>query len=208
MRISKTKMRKIFIFITTLILQILSNNRTKMIIITIGVLAFFISGNVDKESITSQKVAGKFKSGDELVYFYKSQSSYISIESKDVVKISKDGCTIEYNESNVLYILSILTYIISIILIVLFTIISDSDCEWGIVECWEIAFTTLIRCEIQDGEYYYTIFDRLIFVTEVVVRRKNLSDYFSINRFSQIQNLPKFETKLRKRESLISKLGL
>jgi hypothetical protein len=201
-------MRKIFIFITTLILQILSNNRAKMIIITIGVLAFFISGNVDKESITSQKVAGKFKSGDELVYFYKSQSSYISIESKDVVKISKDGCTIEYNESNVLYILSILTYIISIIVIVLFTIISDSDCEWEIVECWEIAFTTLIRCEIQDGEYCYTIFDRLIFITEVVVRRKNLSDYFSINRFSQIQNLPKFETKLRKRESLISKLGL
>jgi hypothetical protein len=80
--------------------------------------------------------------------------------------------------------------------------------KWDALECWEIAFTTLIRCEIQDGKYYYTIFDRLLFVSDVVVTRKNLSDYFSTNKFEQINNLPKFETKSRKRESLINRLGL
>jgi hypothetical protein len=201
-------MRKILIFIISLIQQILSNNPSKVIIITIGVLAFFISVNVDSESIISQKVAGEFKSGSEHVYFYKSESSYKTIESKDVVKISKDGSTIEYNEYNALYVLISATYFISALLILLGFLLGDRDMEWEIRECWEIAFTTLIRCEIQDEKYYYIIFDRLLSVGDHVISRKNLSDYFSVNRFVQIPNLPKFETKSKKRESLINRLGL
>jgi hypothetical protein len=60
----------------------------------------FISGNVDKESII--KVAGEFKSGSEHVYFI-NQNLYKTIESKDVVKVSKDGSTIEYNEYNFMF---------------------------------------------------------------------------------------------------------
>jgi hypothetical protein len=50
--------------------------------------------------------------------------------------------------NNALYVFSA-TYFISALLILLGFLLGDRDMEWEIREL-EIAFTTLIRCEIQD----------------------------------------------------------
>jgi hypothetical protein len=202
-------MRRIIIFILSLIQELITTNWTKFIFIIIGLSSLYLSDVVDKEELRIEKIVSEFISDGEHVYYYKSASYYKYVKYGDEGVVVKDKSLIitEYTD---LYITFTTLYIISLILIISAFFIGNDDREvsWEFEDCFEIAFTTLIRCEIQDGKYYYTIFDRLISIRDDLVGRKNLSGYFSINRFVEISNLPKFETKSRKRESLINRLGL
>lgn len=201
-------MKKLSIFILSLIQELVVNNFAKLIFITIGIFCLYLTTYFEEDVENTKIVTTQFTANGKYVYVYESNSNYYFLKFDKVQKI-KNG-TITYKEGNDLYTLFMVIFIIVLVttIILFFEGFNDSDIGWEFDNCWETAFSTLISCEIQDNQYHYIIFDRLIAVSERQINSRNISNYLSINSFKQILNLPKFETTSGRRDSLLKKLGI
>ena len=201
-------MKKLSIFILSLIQELIVNNCRKLIFITIGIFCLYLTTYFEEDVETTKIVTTQFTANGKYVYVYEGNNNYNFVQFDKVQKI-KNGI-ITYKEGNDLYTLFMVIFIIVFVvtIILFFMGNDDSDIGWEFDDCWETAFSTLISCEIQDNRYYYIIFDRLITIEDRQINSRNISNYLSIDSFKQILNLPKFETRVGKRDSLLTKLGI
>jgi hypothetical protein len=201
-------MKKLFIFVISLIQELITNNSKKLIFIIFGLACLYLSNVFDRDEVITQKVINQFTVDNKYVYVYVKSDGYHFKEFNKNMNV-KNGI-LTYKETDTLYSVFMAGFVIVSILIVFlfFMGLDDHQIGWEFDDCWETAFATLISCEIQDGKYHYIIFDRLIDITDRQINSNNISNYLYINTFKQILNLPKFETTSGRRDNLLKKLGI
>jgi hypothetical protein len=102
---------------------------------------------------------------------------------------------------------------VSIFLILFPTLFGDDeDIGWDINKSRDNALSSLIECEEENGKFYYTVQGRLLGISTIdngkspSWRKPNRE--FGLKRFRDLHLFPKFETKTRKRETLLTRLGI
>ena len=76
---------------------------------------------------------------------------------------------------------------------------------WELDDVMRDGLSVFVRCDIEDGAYVYTVFGRLL------TKYKNQAESTHFNQLrsiSAILSLPKYETKMSKRERLLRMIGI
>jgi hypothetical protein len=93
--------------------------------------------------------------------------------------------------------------------LIITTFSNDDDIHWEFQDAWKEAFTTLIYCEEEGGEFYYFALGRLISKTDRQVgRRYSIADELRVDGFRDLYRCPKYQTKTQRRETLLNKIGI
>ena len=79
------------------------------------------------------------------------------------------------------------------------------DEGWDLENVLRMGLSVFIRCDIEDGAFVYTIFGRLLAKYKNQVETTNFHQLGSI---SSILTLPKYETKMSRRERLLRIIGI
>jgi hypothetical protein len=145
-------------------------------------------------------------SGDDFRYemdFYKYKQKLVNTASGSECLVLDD-----YNGLNVLF---WILYVIGLGFLILVTFVGwvtdDDDVSWDFRECSGESLEGLVRCDLEDGMYYYTILGRLIGESKSQLRR-NITSNFLIYKISDVRKCPRFTAKSKKRDDILNKLGI
>jgi len=207
-------MTRLLLFPLFLIYELISKNVVKTIFLTIALVTLYFSYNVDREMVTTNRVYAKFIDGkNHTNYVVNSGNNYSVKEFYKPLKITNN--TITYKEtSDVRFVLLLIFWIAVIFLVIAFFMgLSDDndDISWEFRDCWLNALSTLIVCELEDGQYYYMVLGRLVYKSDRLYekyRYDKLIERFNIYGFRDLMNYPKFKTKTETRNSKLDKLGI
>ena len=179
---------------------LIAKNPCKAIMIALAIFMFSKAGTIPDVTY-STPIMKEIEIGGKWAYIYEG-SDGIEIESYGRRQILKDGCLVgkQYAGGNVLLWLGF--GFISIILIFgSFDGTSLNEDGWVIQPAFSEAVGICTRCEIEDGQYVYTVFGRLISKES---RQKNFSWY----HMSEISSLPRYSIRSQKRSKALGKLGI
>jgi hypothetical protein len=206
-------MTRLALFPLFLIYELISKNVTKSIFLTIALTTLYFSYNVDKEMTTTNRVYAQFIDGkNHTNYVINSGNNYSVKEFDKPLKITNH--TITYKEmSDTRFVLLVIFWIAIIFLVIAFFmgLGSDEEISWEFKDCWLNALSTLIVCELEDGQYYYMVLGRLVYKSDRLYekyRSDKLIERFNIYGFRDLMNYPKFKTKTETRNSKLDKLGI
>jgi hypothetical protein len=192
---------------------LIKKNIIKTIFIIVAII-FFHYADTLPDSIDTYKIVAETKVENTYIYVYETISDnkvkYNNIWQEGKPLIIKDGVIKlpSYNGFNILF------WVISVISVVVLGIatfvgIGDDDIGWGLEDAWKEAFSTLIYCEEENGEFYYFALGRLISKKD-----RQISAYYnacrelSIGGFRDLYRCPKYQTKTQRRETLLNKIGI
>jgi hypothetical protein len=82
---------------------------------------------------------------------------------------------------------------------------SFMDDGWEFESVFRMGLSVFVRCDIEDVVYVYTVFGRLLGKYKNQVETTNFHPLRSI---SSILTLPKYETKMSRRERLLRIIGI
>jgi len=91
---------------------------------------------------------------------------------------------------------------LTLLFIIIGSFIEDG---WGLDDVMRDGLSVFVRCDIEDGAYVYTVFGRLL------AKYKNPVDnvtFYQLRSVSSILSLPKYETKMSKRDRLLRIIGI
>jgi hypothetical protein len=207
-------MKRLALFPFFLIYELICKNIAKTIFLAIALTTLYFSYNVDREMTTTKSVHAKFTdSKNHINYVVSSDKENFSVKEFDKpLKITNN--TITYKEtSDIRFVLLLIFWIAVIILVIAFFmgLGSDDDISWEFRDCWLNALSTLIVCELEDGQYYYMVLGRLVYKSDKLYekyRSDKLIERFNIYGFRDLMNYPKFKTKTETRNSKLDKLGI
>lgn len=206
-------MTRLALFPLFLIYELISKNVTKSIFLAIALTTLYFSYNVDKEMTTTNRVYAQFIDGkNHTNYVINSGNNYSVKEFDKPLKITNH--TITYKEmSDTRFVLLVIFWIAIIFLVIAFFmgLGSDEEISWEFKDCWLNALSTLIVCELEDGQYYYMVLGRLVYKSDRLYekyRSDKLIERFNIYGFRDLMNYPKFKTKTETRNSKLDKLGI
>jgi hypothetical protein len=183
------------------VINLITENPAKTIIITLGCIFFNFAGTLksntyEKTVIKEEKVNGKW------VYFYEDSDGDLEMFT-DYEKQNLEGKNknkyrwSEYHAGNVF----LHTGWIVCAIIVIVMLISE-DGKWDFDDVFEKTTLNFVRCEIEDGQYVYTIFDRLL--TKSSYQTSN----FTLSSIRSILILPKYKTRSKTRSEKLDELGI
>ena len=200
-------------FTLTFLLELIKKNIIKTIFIIVAIVSFRYADTFP-DSINTYNVVVETKVKNTYIYVYETISDnkvkYENILSEGKPLIIKDGVIKlpSYNGLNVLFwVISVISVVV--LVIAAFVGIGDDDIGWELEDSWKEAFSTLIYCEEENGEFYYFALGRLISKKD-----RQISKYYnacvelSIGGFRDLYRCPKYQTKTQKRETLLNKIGI
>ena len=198
-------------FILTLLFELIRTNIVKTIFLTVAIISFNLAGTFPDTTDTYNVVA-ETKVENTYIYVYETISDnkvhYDNLWQEGKPLEVKNGIISmkSYNGLNALF---WVLFGISVAVITVCTFINDDDAGWEFGDCWDEAFTTLIYCEEENGEFYYFALGRLISKTDRQVnRRYSITNELRIDGFRDLYRCPKYQTKTQKRETLLNKIGI
>lgn len=194
-------------FISVFLFELIKGNIVKISFLIIAVLSFIYAGTFEQD-IKMHNVVSLTNHNNNYIYLCSTERngeiSYDVVESEKLIPI-KDGIisTKSYAEANVLL---WALFVISFMIPLIGTFIEDG---WEVEDHWLEAFSTLIHCEEENGEFYYIALGRLIEKTNKQVSRGyRITNQLNISGFRQLYRCPKFQTKSKRRESILNKIGI
>lgn len=197
-------------FTLTLLFELIRTNIVKTILVTTSIVSFNLAGTFPDTTDTYNIVA-ETKVGNTFIYVYETISDnevkYKNIWQEGKPLEVKNGVisSQSYNGFNILF--WIIFTISSIIVII--ASFGDSDASWEFEDAWREAFTSLIYCEEENGEFYYFALGRLISKTDRQVGRSyRITHELRIDGFRDLYRCPKYQTKTQRRETLLNKIGI
>jgi hypothetical protein len=207
-------MTRLALFPLFLIYELVTTNIVKSIFLAIALITLYFSYNVESEITTTNRVYAQFVDGkNHTNYVINSGNGYSVKEFNKPLKITNN--TITYKEmSDIRFVLLLVFWIAVIFLIIAFFMgLGDNsgDVSWEFRDCWLNALSTLIVCELEDGQYYYMVLGRLVYKSDRLYdkyRSDKLIERFNIYGFRDLMNYPKFKTKTETRNSKLDKLGI
>lgn len=189
------------------LLNLITKNPVKLTVLSIAIITYIFAGSFDYIKSKSL-IVHQFKDGSVNVYISKKESNneieYKTLTSEKEIEIDQNGYYHyhKYNDINVLFwtlfVLSSLWTIIGIFV--------DDD-NWEFVDIWRDSLLTLVNVELDGDTYYYMALGRLIGKSD-----KSLTYYilreFNIKSLRDIYLCPKFQTRVNKRNNILSKIGI
>jgi hypothetical protein len=191
-----------FKFWKNLLYYIVIKNPVKLTLLGISIIGILLIYQVDDLIIRKTPIS-KFSDAGKIHVVYLSGNDY-KIKSFEKEPILKDGKVI-YTETHPVVVISFLiTFILLIILVVLtFIGIDDSDNGWSLGDCIIDAKMSLIKCEWEDGVYYFHYKGKLI------IKSDNQPGVSQLERLIQspINIFPDFPgTKSQRRDKKLKEL--
>lgn len=207
-------MKRLALFPFFLIYELICKNITKTIFLAIALVTLYFSYNVDREMTTTNRVYAQFVDGKNHTNYVINSGNNFSVKEFDKpLKITNH--TITYKEMNDIRFVLLLVFWIAVIFLVLAFFMglgnNADDISWEFRDCWLNALSTLIVCELEDGQYYYMVLGRLVYKSDRLYdkyRSDKLIERFNIYGFRDLMNYPKFKTKTETRNSKLDKLGI
>jgi hypothetical protein len=207
-------MTRLALFPFFLIYELICKNIAKTIFLATALTTLYFSYNVDREMVTTNRVYAKFIDGkNHINYVVKDGNNYSVKDFDKPLKITNN--TITYKEMNDIRFVLLLVFWIAVIFLVLAFFMglgnNADDISWEFRDCWLNALSTLIVCELEDGQYYYMVLGRLVYKSDRLYdkyRSDKLIERFNIYGFRDLMNYPKFKTKTETRNSKLDKLGI
>lgn len=190
------------------LIELFKENLGKSITLILTCLAFFYAGSFEGY-IERTKIERSVKVDTGWVYLYSRISDnkikYELIQSNAPLEL-KNGFfeTMEYHEMNVLL---WVIFVIGIIILAIGTFSDEFGWSWS--DTKEYTIGKLVECEYEDGKYIYLLNDRLL-----GERDRQISSYkrvcreFDIYSLSELAIKPNYETKNKKRQNALQKLGI
>ena len=183
------------------VINLITENIAKTIIITLGCIFFNFAGTL--KSITNERtIIKEEKINGKWVYFYEDSDGDLEMFT-DYEKQTLEGKNknkyiwSEYHAGNVF--LHAGWIVCSIILIVM---LISNEGEWDFDYVFKKTALNFVRCEIEDGQYVYTIFDRLLLKSSYQTRN------FDLESIKDILILPNYKTRSKKRSEKLDELGI
>jgi len=198
-------------FTLTLLFELIRTNIVKTIFLTVAIISFNLAGTFPDVTDTYNVVA-ETKVENTYIYVYKT----ISDNKVHYENIWQEGKPIEvkngvinsqsYNGFNILF---WVIFVILLIVLIIATFSTDDDIHWEFEDAWKEAFTSLIYCEEENGEFYYFALGRLISKTDRQIGRNyRITHELRIDGFRDLYRCPKYQTKTQRRETLLNKIGI
>lgn len=198
-------------FTLNLLFELIRTNIVKTLFLILSIICFNLAGTFP-DSTDSYHIVAETKVDNTYIYVYKT----ISNNEAQYENLWQEGKPIEvkngvitsqsYNGFNILF---WVLFVISLIVIAVPTFSDDDDINWEFEDAWLTAFTSLIYCEEEGGEFYYFALGRLISKTDRQIGRSyRITRELRIDGFRDLYRCPKFQTKTQKRETLLNKIGI
>ena len=183
------------------VINLITENPAKTIIITLGCIFFNFAGTL-KSVPQERTIIKEEKLNGQWVYFYEDSDGYLEIFTtyeKEILegKNKNKYRWSDYHAGNVF--LHAGWIVCAIIVIVM--LIGDEG-RWDFDDVFEKTTLNFIRCEIEDGVYVYTIFDRLL------VKSSYQQSNFDLGSIKDILILPKYKTRSKRRSEKLDELGI
>jgi len=197
---------RLLIYPFYLLWTIISTNPIKSLFVTlISVLfycAYFTSAYNDVT--VSSKILASAKIENTYYYFYdKDSNGELKTIKSDKPMTFKDGNYVRKELSGAFCILAAIAWIMLVVFAIFIAVAfgqDDDDFLWEFGDCCEEAFNILVRCELEEGFYYYIALGRLVGKSQEPLR------YYQADSFSSLLRCPRFKTKTQKRNEILNKL--
>ena len=203
-------MNRLILFPFLFLYEIIISNPIKIIAIIVLSISLYTTYHCEEKTISREKILSEFvNSKGEYVYIYGGPNNYSNETYDKTQKLVNNILT--YKKLSVIYSFSVAFFWISLIFLVIgfFVGLSDDDLSWNFEDCWLTTFSTLIKCEYEEGKYYYTSLGRLIEIRDQrAYNSNNLSRELRVYGFRELMNCPKFKTKTEDRNGKLDKLGI
>lgn len=203
-------MNRLILFPFLFLYEIIISNPIKIIAIIVLSISLYTTYHCEEKTISREKILSEFvNSKGEYVYIYGGPNNYSNETYDKPQKLVNNILT--YKKLSVIYSFSVAFFWISLIFLVIgfFVGLSDDDLSWNFEDCWLTTFSTLIRCDYEEGKYYYTSLGRLIEIRDQrAYNSNNLSRELRVYGFRELMNCPKFKTKTEDRNGKLDKLGI
>lgn len=179
--------------------------------IVFALLAFVIYkvDTVKRYETIQSPIISHIKYGNEHLYITQSKEPSVLVFDKPQ-KVTNNFLHHQSETSiyNLFVVLTVIMVIIGIVAII--ASIVEDEAAWDLMTVFHKTISTLIKCELEDGEFHYSILGRLVSIQS---DRQYIGDYslarkFQIDNLTTILNLPKYKTKTEKRNNFLSKLGV
>lgn len=196
---------RVLFFVFNFFLQLINKNRIKITLISSCIIGLFIAFNYFYDDLKTEyniQYEIKTNNGNYIYLGTKTGQSEFDVYQTDKKMTSQ---YIKEATHPVFAIINVFAWITLVVTIVM-SFGSDRDLNWEFDEVWELSFSSLISCEIEDGKYYYLALGRLLYTSDQLIRHSNISGYLNVTNFSQLSNYPKFETKRDKREKALTEI--
>ena len=198
-------------FTLTLLFELIRTNIFKTIYLTLAIISFNLAGTFPDVTDTYNVVA-ETKVENTYIYVYKTISDnkvkYENLWQEGKPLEVKNGVVSlqSYNGFNIFF--WVILFISSVVTLII-TFVPDDDINWGFKDAWKEAFSTLIYCEEENGDFYYFALGRLISKTDRQVGRNyRITHELRIDGFRDLYRCPKYQTKTQRRETLLNKIGI
>lgn len=182
-------------------------NPVKLITLLIAIVLLSISYNIKELEVTNNKLVLSKKDGTNFFKVY-TKNNGIDYTLEYDNKIPKSYKS--YKHSDVYF----MTFVFGMISLIFFVIAflaamfsDDKDSSWTLDTCFSEFIECFIICDLEDGKYHYTIFGRLIDITDKQIT-SSINYKYNINEYSKILKLPKFSTTSKNRNDKLNKLGI
>jgi len=200
-------------FTLILLFELIKTNIVKTIFLIAAIISFNLADTFP-DTTNTYNVVAETKVENTFIYVYET----ISDNKVQYENIWQEGKPLEvkngmissrsYNGFNILF---WALFVISVVVLAISTFVgmNDDDIGWEFEDAWLEAFTSLIYCEEENGEFYYFALGRLISKTD-----RKISGGYRITRelrvegFRDLYRCPKFQTKTQRRETLLNKMGI
>lgn len=193
------------------VLNLIKNNQIKLIALVVAIITFpFLNSLPDEKKETP--IVKEIKIDGDYIYLSRDVlNGEIQYDAKSFHKKQKlmGGVYLiekEYNDANIfIWIL----FIIALAFPVFGIFISDNDVNWDLEKVSQETISYFIKCEEEDGTYYYLYNDRLLKTSDKIINSySNIAYTLEIKDFTKLRNFPIWNSKQRKRNNKLDELGI
>lgn len=199
-------MRLLFAIIT-FFKRLFRENPVKLITLLLSIVLLSVSYNTQELEVTNNKLVFHKKDGTNYFKVY-TKDNGLSYDLKYDSKVPKSYNSYTHRDmcfvTLVFGIISLIFFIIAF-LVAMFS--NDKESSWALDRCFSDFIECFIICELEESKYHYTIFGRLIDITDKQIT-SSITYKYDIDEYSKILKLPKFKTTSKSRNDKLNKLGI
>lgn len=193
------------------VLNLIKKNPIKLIALVVAIITFpFLNSLPDEKKETP--IVKEIKIDGDYIYLSRDVlNGEIKYDAKSFHKKQKlmGGFYLiekKYDDVNIfIWIL----FVVALAFPVFGIFITDDDANWSIEKVTQETISYFIKCEEEDGTYYYLYKDRLLTTSDKIINSySNIAYTLQIKDFTKLRNFPIWNSKQRKRNNKLDELGI
>lgn len=193
------------------VLNLIKKNTIKLIALVVAIITFpFLNSLPDEKKETP--IVKEVKIEGDYIYLSRDVlNGEIKYDAKSFHKKQKlmGGVYLIEKQYDDLNIFIWILFVVALAIPVIGTFISDTDVNWDIEKVTQETISYFIKCEEEDGTYYYLYKDRLLTTSDKIINSySNIAYTLQIKDFTKLRNFPIWNSKQRKRNNKLDELGI